>query len=166
MNTSMNKEESAQRGEMPTRSARYLFGLTLALVIAVGAAALFAFSDPASARAKEPVQVALRPDTTATLAAAAVGADAKGTGTFEGVVTFKGTPPKLKLVLGKGDPGQVATPEDRGICAADDHFSEELLINEKADNGVANVFIYLQKPPAGYTAPSPPDEPAVFDQKG
>src|SRR5882724_10302557 len=98
MNTSVNNQQSALKGEMPTRSARYLFGLTLALVIAVGAAALFAFSDSASARAKEPVQVALRPDTTATFAAAAGGADTKGTGTFKGVVTFKGTPPKPKLI--------------------------------------------------------------------
>jgi hypothetical protein len=166
MKTPVNHEPNVRDGGTPPKGTRYLLGLTFALVTAAIAAALLVSSGSASARAKEPVQVALRPDTTATLAAAAVSADSKGTGTFKGVVTFKGTPPKSKLILGQGDPGQVAKPEDRGICAAEDHFSEELLINEKADNGVANVFIYLQKPPAGYTPPPPPDEPAVFDQKG
>jgi hypothetical protein len=31
---------------------------------------------------------------------------------------------------------------------------------------VANVVIYIEKTPAGYTPPPVPDEPAVFDQKG
>ena len=41
---------------------------------------------------------------------------------------------------------------DRAICAAEDYFSEELLVNDKAGNGVANVVVYLQKAPEGYKA--------------
>src|SRR5206468_7637521 len=83
-----------------------------------------------TATAKESVTVAIRPETTAVLAAAAVGADDKpepGTGTFKGTVTFKGTPPKRKVVLTKGDP-KVEKPDDRAVCAAEEYLSDELLV--------------------------------------
>src|SRR5262249_54781811 len=121
-----------------------------------------------SAGAKDPVQVAIRPDATAVIAAATLGADdekpAAGTGTFKGVVTFKGTVPKRKVIVTKGDPK--VKPEDRAICAGEDLLSDELLVNTEKDNGVANVFIYLRKAPDGYTAPPVPKDPVVFDQKG
>jgi hypothetical protein len=119
------------------------------------------------ADSKEPVQVAIRP-ASAALASAALGLDDKsppGTGTFKGVVTFKGTPPAPKLVHKKDDP-KIEKPEDRAVCAAADYYSEEFLVNEKADNGVANVLVYIEKTPAGYTPGPVPEEPAVFDQKG
>jgi hypothetical protein len=121
----------------------------------------------ARAGAKEPVRVAVVPDTTAVLAASSVGADDKpeaGTGTLKGVVTFKGTPPKRQLEFAKGDKVKVKEP-DRAVCAAEDYFKDDLLINEKG-NGVANVFVYLPMAPAGYTAPAVPGDPVVFDQKG
>jgi hypothetical protein len=162
MKAPVNHEPNVPEVGTPPDGARYLLGLMFAVVTASGAVALFAFSDSASARAKEPVQVAVRPDTTATLSAAAVGADAKGTGTFKGVVTFKGTPPARKVLVAKGDPNA----KDAAICAADDIPSDQLVINKDADNAVANVFIYLRKAPDGYQAPPVPTDPIDFDQKG
>jgi len=120
-----------------------------------------------TANSNDAVQVTIRPAVATALATAALAADDKpapGTGTFKGVVTFKGTPPARKVIVPKGDPK--LKPEDREVCAADDLVSDEFLVNEKAGNGVANVVIYLKKAPEGYKAPPEPTEPAVFDQKG
>ncbi len=116
------------------------------------------------ADSKEPVEVALRPQPVATVAAATLAAADQPSGVFKGVVTFKGTPPARKLLYEKNDP-KVEKPEDRAVCVAQPYYSDEFLCNEKADNGVANVFIYIPKTPAGYTPPPVPDEPAIFDQK-
>ena len=88
---------------------------------------------------------------------------APGTGTFKGVVKFVGEAPARKLVIKKDDP--MLKPEDRAICAAEDYFSEELLVNEQAGNGVANVFVYLQKPPTGYEPQPIPEKPFILDVK-
>lgn len=85
------------------------------------------------------------------------------TGTFKGVVKFIGTVPSQKLVIKKDDP--TLKPEDRAICAAEDYYSEELIVNENAGNGVANVFVYLEKIPVGYTPSPAPDEPFILDAK-
>lgn len=85
------------------------------------------------------------------------------TATFKGVVTFNGKPPVRQLRIKKDDPK--VKPNDRAICAAEDHYSEELLVNEKGGNGVANVVIYLQKVPTGYQAPPVPEEPVILDMK-
>lgn len=149
------------------RGALFSFAPAALALCAVAALALLALFGDRSAGAKEPVQVAVRPYASPVLAAAALGADDKsepGTGTFKGVVTFKGKPPAPELLHTKNDPK--VKEADRAICAAEDYFSDELLVNEKAGNGVANVVIYLQKAPDGYKAPPPPEEPFVFDQKG
>jgi hypothetical protein len=154
-----------QRETVSRNDARF-FRWTLAATGAAAAMLLVALIG-GNAGAKDPVQVTIRPDATAAIAAAAVGADDKpeaGTGTFKGVVTFKGTPPKPKVDVVKGDPK--VKPEDRAICAASDLPSDELLVNEKKENGVANVFVYLRKAPDGYTPPPVPKDPVVFDQKG
>jgi hypothetical protein len=135
--------------------------------LALGAIALVVSIGHGKAGAKEPVEVSVRPDARTPLSAAAFGAVSKsdsGTGTLKGVVTFKGKPPVLKPLVKKGDPA--LKEEDRKICAAEDLPDHSLVVNEKADNGVANVVVYLQKPPEGYKAPPPPSEPAVLDQKG
>ena len=131
---------------------------------ALAALALITFFGNNWADSKEPVQVAVRPNPSATLAAAALTAADAPAGVFKGVVTFKGTPPAPKLIHKKGDP-KIEKPEDRAVCAADDYFGDEFLVNEKAANGVANVVIYIEKTPAGYTPPPVPEEPAIFDQK-
>jgi hypothetical protein len=87
-----------------------------------------------------------------------------GTGTFKGVVTLEGKAPARELLHKKGDP--TLKPEDREVCAAEDYFSDQLLVNEKAGNGVANVVVYLRDVPARYKAPPVPEEPVVIDVKG
>jgi hypothetical protein len=151
--------------ETSRRGAAGTVGWALAgLGLAAGTLAI-GFLTTEKARAKEPVQVSLRPDTTAVLATATVAADSKsGTGTLKGVVTFKGAPPKRELEFAKGDKVKVKEA-DRAICAAEDYYKDHLLVNEMG-NGVANVFVYLPKAPAGYKAPPVPSEPVVFDQKG
>jgi len=109
--------------------------------------------------------VAVRPLPAATAAAATLAAADAPKGVFKGVVTFKGTPPAPKMVFAKGDTKENKKPEDTAVCAATDYYSDEFLVNEKAGNGVANVVIYIEKTPAGYTPPPVPEEPAVFDQK-
>ena len=167
MNTHSNNA-SANSVSNQRNSARHRARL-LRRIALVGAGlcvlAVLAFSNSDRADSKEPVEVAaVGPNATATLATAALGAADKPSGSFKGVVTFKGTPPARKLIHKKGDP-KIEKAEDRAVCAAEDYFSDEFLVNEKADNGVANVVIYLEKTPAGYTPPPVPEEPVVFDQK-
>ncbi len=161
-------------GALPQAAVRNnanVFGWTALAAGALVALSLCVFFGNEMLGAKEPVSVTLRDSTAATTAAAFVGAadekPAAGTGTFKGVVTFKGKPPARKVIVPKGGVGNPdVKPEDRAICAADDLLSDELIVNEKADNAVANVVIYLKKSPEGYTAPPVPKEPAVLDQKG
>lgn len=86
---------------------------------------------------------------------------AGGFGSFTGRVVLKGDPPKLPLLAKKGDGDDVV--KDSAVCAAEDLPNEKLLVG--ADGGVENVFIYLQKVPAGAKVPAIPSEPEVFDQK-
>ncbi len=160
-----NSPSAAPPHEKSRGSSAGTIGWALAALGLAGVLLAVTFFAAEKARAKEPVQVTLRPDATAALAAAAVGAEGKaGTGTLKGVVTFKGTPPKRELEFAKGDKVKVKEA-DRAICAAEDYYKDHLLVNEKG-NGVANVFVYLPKAPPGYKAPPVPSDPVVFDQKG
>lgn len=126
----------------------------------------FLLAGGGTADSKEPaVRVTVRPNATLSLAAAALGADDKpaaGTGTLKGAVTFKGKPPERKTLVKKGD----QNVKDPAVCAAADLLADDFLVNDKADNGVANVVIYLKKAPEGYKVGAVPEEPAVFDQMG
>jgi hypothetical protein len=93
------------------------------------------------------------PAATGTPAAAGGG----GVGSWKGKVVFEGTPPALKPLHEKGAP--VRDPE---VCAAETLPDERILVN---DGGVANVFIFLPKVPAGASASPPPSEEVIFDQK-
>lgn len=84
-----------------------------------------------------------------------------GFGSFTGRVVLKGTAPEQKWIAKKGAGDDVV--KDSAVCAAEDLPDEKLVVG--ADGGVANVFIYLQKVPAGAKVPPVPTEPAVFDQK-
>lgn len=86
------------------------------------------------------------------------GGEASGSGTLTGKVVFDGTPPSLPFIHRKGD--QI---KDAAVCAAVDTPNEKLVIGP--GNGVANVFIYLQRAPAGKSKTPPPSEPLIFDQK-
>lgn len=164
----MNPDPVQEITNRPLRQSRWsgsALGLS-SVSCALVALALIGWLCSNRADSNEPVQVALRPNasTAVSLAAATLAADAPS-GVFKGVVTFKGSPPPPKLLFGKNDP-KIEKPDDRAVCAAADYFSDEFLVNEKAGNGVANVVIYIEKTPAGYTPPPVPEEPAVFDQKG
>lgn len=79
-------------------------------------------------------------------------------GTLTGRVVFKGTPPPVRVMYAKGK-----APKETEYCSATgDILVEDLLVS--ADGGIANVFVYLDKAPAGYKA-TPPTEPVPFDQK-
>lgn len=88
----------------------------------------------------------------------AASASAGGFGSIDGSVKFVGTPPSLNPVYVKG-----ADIKDKEVCAAEDVPDERLVIG--ADNGVANVFIYMKKAPKGAPAMTVPAEPVFFDQK-
>ncbi len=81
-----------------------------------------------------------------------------GPGTISGRVVFKGSVPAVKVLFAKG-----AATKDQQVCSFTDAIpNEEVVIG--ADNGIANVFVYLDKPPVGYKH-MPPTEPAIFDQR-
>jgi plastocyanin len=82
-------------------------------------------------------------------------------GDFVGVITYDGPAPELPLLVNQGD----ATAKDADVCAAHDVPDESLLVNTQAGNGLANVFVYLNKAPKGTQSPVP-TEPVVMDQKG
>jgi plastocyanin len=85
-------------------------------------------------------------------------ATGSGPGNFSGRVVLTGTAPTLGPIHTKG-----ANIKDAEVCAAVDMPNERLVTG--ADNGVANVFIYMQKAPKGTAKPTPLDEAVIFDQK-
>ncbi len=83
-------------------------------------------------------------------------------GTLVGRVVFKessGKQPTQAVIIKKG-----TSTKDPEFCGANaDILSEELLVSD--DGGIANVFVYLEKPPAGFKT-EVPSETIPFDQKG
>ncbi|MEX0704169.1 MAG: hypothetical protein WD069_18870 [Planctomycetales bacterium] len=84
---------------------------------------------------------------------------AGGFGGWKGQVVFGGALPQLPPLIKQGD----ATAKDPAVCAAM-AVPNQKLVGE--GGGVANVFIYLARPPAGWQRDAAPTEPAVFDQRG
>ena len=81
-----------------------------------------------------------------------------GVGTFVGRVVFEGTRPTPGLIFKKG-----TADKDSAVCSASgDIPKDDLVVSES--KGVANVFVFLDKPPAGFK-PMPPTEDIQFDQK-
>ena len=81
-----------------------------------------------------------------------------GPGNFRGRVVLTETVPALPAIHGKG-----ADVKDAEYCSAEPLPNEKLVVG--SDSGVANVFIYLQKPPRGTPKPEVTDVPVDFDQK-
>ncbi|TXT37087.1 MAG: hypothetical protein FD138_779 [Planctomycetota bacterium] len=80
-----------------------------------------------------------------------------GAGTFVGRVVFDGARPAQGAIFKKG-----TADKDPSVCSASgDIPKEDLVVSES--NGVANVFVFLDKAPAGVSA-VPPTEPVTFDQ--
>lgn len=80
-----------------------------------------------------------------------------GFGVLQGQVVFKGTAPTLAAVPAGTD------MKDKEVCAAVDRPDDRLVVG--SGGGVANVFIYLQKAPAGGKAWPADGEDVIFDQK-
>ncbi len=78
-------------------------------------------------------------------------------GTFSGRVVFKGAAPSPKVMYEQGK-----APKEADVCSADAAIMDQALLIG-ADNGIANVFIYLDKAPAGFKA-APASETIKFDQ--
>lgn len=85
-----------------------------------------------------------------------------GSGTLTGTVTLTGswTPPAP--LFAKGD----ETVKDAAVCSHDAILDESIVVNAEAENGVANVFVYLAKVPKGVEIPEASSEPVDMDQKG
>lgn len=81
-----------------------------------------------------------------------------GPGQFKGRVVLTGSAPELAPLIAQG-----ADVKDAEVCAAVTVPDERLVMG--AGNGVANVFIYLQKVPKGTPKPEVTDTPVIFDQK-
>ena len=81
-----------------------------------------------------------------------------GFGTVKGKVVIDGPAPTLAMLLGKGQ----ATKD--AVCAINGVPNESVVAD--AAGGLANVFVYLKKAPAGVQIPAAPPEKIVFDQKG
>ncbi|HUQ70342.1 MAG TPA: hypothetical protein VM165_12505 [Planctomycetaceae bacterium] len=103
-------------------------------------------------RADEVATTDAAPGAAATTEVAAAG----GVGSIKGRVLIQGSVSPLPPLYAKG-----AAPKDPSICGLEAAPNESIVVN---DGGLANVFIYLPKPPKGY-ASSPVTEPAIFDQK-
>ncbi|MFM9965031.1 MAG: hypothetical protein ACKV2Q_27845 [Planctomycetaceae bacterium] len=83
---------------------------------------------------------------------------ATASGKFFGRVIFKGVAPSARVMFEKGK-----APKESDVCSASGPIMvEDLLVGK--DNGIANVFIYLDKPPAGFKV-TPRAGAVIFDQK-
>lgn len=85
-------------------------------------------------------------------------AGAGGVGTLVGRIVFDGTRPTPGVIYKMG-----TADKDPSVCSKDgDIPKEDLVVSES--KGVANVFVFLDKAPAGFKAP-PPAQDIQFDQK-
>lgn len=92
----------------------------------------------------------------------AASAVAEDWGTITGQVIVKGDIPAPELLHKKA-----ADIKDKEICAAEDTYKDDLVI-DKDSKGLANVFVYLSKKPKSIhpDLEKPAAAVAVFDQKG
>ena len=85
-------------------------------------------------------------------------AGGSGLGSLVGRVVLDGTATNLPPLIAMG-----ADVKDKEVCAKFDVPDERLVLG--ADNGVANVFVYMQKAPKGSGALESTDEALIFDQQ-
>ena len=81
-----------------------------------------------------------------------------GFGTVKGKVVVDGTAPALAMLLAVGAPTKDA------VCAIAGVPNESVVADPAG--GLANVFVYLKKAPAGVAIPAVPTDKLTFDQKG
>lgn len=82
----------------------------------------------------------------------------EGFGTVKGRVVVDGAAPALPMLLAKGAPTKDA------VCAVDGVPNESIVAD--ATGGLANVFVYIKKAPAGVQVPPAPTDKIMFDQQG
>ena len=114
---------------------------------------------PADLSATEPAATAGQP-AAASGAEVATTAPAAGFGNLAGTVLFDGAPPELSPAVTAGQ-----DVRDKDVCSAKAIPDESLQVDAET-KGVRNVFIYLEKPPAGVDAGPVPDTRIEFDQIG
>ncbi len=90
-------------------------------------------------------------------------ATAAGTGTVTGQFVLEGEIPKLPPVVKEGD----TAVKNAEVCAKQ-NIPDDSLIVDTGSKGIANIFVYLQKPPADMPAELKESKEKVvkFDQKG
>lgn len=98
------------------------------------------------------------PETTGTTPTAPT-AKAGGVGDFVGTITLSDDAPKLAPVVAMG-----ASVPDKATCSAVEVPNESLVV-DPTSKGIQNIFVYLDKAPAGAKPISAPEK-QVFDQKG
>ena len=133
---------------------------TAAASAAAGSAAAGSAAAAPAAGTAEPAVAAVTPAAPVESAAAAV---TESTGTefaaFKGRVTVAGSVAAVAPLKAAGDPGV----QDK-VCVVTAIPDESVVVS--ADGGLANVFVFAKKLPAGVKAPPPPAEPVVIDQIG
>ncbi|MBS0266165.1 MAG: carboxypeptidase regulatory-like domain-containing protein [Planctomycetes bacterium] len=87
---------------------------------------------------------------------------AESFGSFEGSVRYIGTPPVPSVLARKGDP----TVKDSECLVDDELLDESLIVHGDAEQGVQNVFVYLQEAPIGYNPLPVPTAPVVLAMEG
>jgi hypothetical protein len=90
-------------------------------------------------------------------AGGAATAKAGGFGTLKGKVLYGGTYTPLAPLYTQGN-----APKDNAVCGMETAPDQRLIVN---DGGIANVFLWLDKPPKGVKPPDSTNEPVIFDQK-
>lgn len=90
-------------------------------------------------------------------------ATAETTGTLRGTIRLEGSIPTLPPRVKAGD----TSVKDCKVCAAVEILNESFFVDPRT-NGIANVFVYLAKTPAGYQEPHrlKPLEPAIVTTIG
>ena len=118
------------------------------------------------APAVTPVTVTIKPDKAAAPAettegaAPSEGGAAGGVGDLTGVVLFDGNAPEPPPLVAKGE-----AVRDAAVCAAVAVPNEALEV-DPTSKGIRNVFVYLEKAPAGGKSEPIPEGKLLFDQKG
>lgn len=136
-----------------TATARVLLSLSVAVILGLGAWLLA----PGESGTSEAAVIVPAQQILSQAAQAPLGAG--DTGSFKGTVTFDGKAPELPPLVAIG-----AAKADPNVCAAKVAIANQTLVVNAKNNGIANVFIYLSKPPAGHK-PAPPKKPVDIDQE-
>ncbi|VAX42713.1 hypothetical protein MNBD_PLANCTO02-1842 [hydrothermal vent metagenome] len=87
------------------------------------------------------------------------GGNTEESGTFSGRIVIAGNPKDYGVVVSKGE-----TVPDAAICSANAIPNETLLVGK--ENGIANVFIYLEEDPRDSDDEKPPTETVSFVNVG